>query len=188
MSTRSTMQIMSILACATLLAAPVLAGDVEPVGEGTHHVCTLDGAWWGSAPVGPEDFIYFTAVYNSENFWWGTLDLIWSGGPPSIFHPLAVALTDSKGQWRRTGHRTFEYTMIFYGLDATGLPVVINKMSGDLELVSGCEEMEITAFSEIYFNVDANPVVDDGDLCVDHGPAIGAMRMSIDPPCELPPP
>lgn len=184
MKARSRWQILAVMACAVLLAAPVLAGDVEPVDGETHGVCTLDGAWWGWAPLGPEDFIYFTGVHNSETFWWGTLELTFIGGPPSIFHPEAVAFTDAKGLWRRTGHRTFAYTVIYYGLDATGLPVFIDKMSGVLSLAEGCEEMEITGLSELYFDVNANPVVDDGVACIDHGPGIGAMRMSVDPPCE----
>jgi hypothetical protein len=182
MKARITWQILSVMACAALLAAPALAGDDEPVGEDHSFACTLDGAWWSLM----ETNFLFMSVYDSENHWWGTTELTFIGGDPGAFAPpgvVAVAFSEAKGQWHRTGRRTFEFTIVFYGLDAAGLPVYVIKNSGIKELRPGCGIADITSVSEVYWDPDANPFTDPPTFCVAHGSSV-MTRMSVDPPCE----
>jgi hypothetical protein len=164
-------------------------GD-ENDGPGTGQgqgVCRTDGAWIGSAP----DFgIDFTAVYDANSHWSGTVDLTWIGGDPTFlgFFPDAVAFSAAKGEWRRTGRRTFDYTMVSYGLNADGQPLYIAKNSGWKQLLQGCRSAEIEGAIELYAP-DQDPFGDDPPEYGCVGPAFATeMRMYLDPPCEPPPP
>jgi len=188
MTARSAARTLSIIACVAAIVTPALSGDADgPGGNNGRGVCRTDGAWIGSAP----DFgITFMAVYDAESHWWGTIDLTWIGGDPTFLgsFPDAVAFSEVKGQWKRTGRRTFEYTMISYGLDATGQPVFIAKNSGWKRLLEGCHSSEIEGAIEL-FAPHQDPFGDDPPMYGCVGPAFAfEMQMSIDPPCEPPPP
>jgi hypothetical protein len=180
-----------ILSCAVvlaLIAMPTFPGDQNGPGGGQGQgVCRTEGAWIGEAP----DFgIGFMAIYDAVTYWWGTVDLTWIGGDPTFLNsfPNAVAFSAVKGQWHRTGRRTFEYTMISYGLDALGQPVYIAKNSGWKRLLPGCRSSEIEGAIELYAP-DQDPFGDDPPMYGCIGPAFATeMRMHIDPPCEPPPP
>ena len=117
-----------------LVAAPALSGDGVEDGKG-QGVCRNDGAWIGESPSWG---MQWTAMYTSESHWKGSYTTRWIGGDPTLggFFPSVVAFSNTVGTWIRTGRRTFEYTMITYGVDASGLPVYIAKNSGSSSLTA----------------------------------------------------
>lgn len=190
MKRTKTMCILSVVACAAMIVTPAVAGDQDGLGGNGNNgqgTCSLDGSWLGTAP----DFgISFMAEYHSMSHWLGTVDLTWIGGDPTFLNsfPDAVALTETKGQFRRTDRRSFEYTMIWYGVDMNGQPVYIAKNSGWVELGQGCRSADIGGTISLYAPTQ-DPFGDDPPEFGCVGPAFAyETRMSIDPPCEPPPP
>jgi hypothetical protein len=172
------------MVCAMLMAPPVLYGD-DGNGRG---VCRLDGAWLGSSPAWEGTWTIF---YDSDSYWTGPLVMRFIGSDPTLggFFP-ATSLSSTTGTWIRTGRRTFEYTMIHYGLAEGGQqPVFIAKLCGSVVLNSTCDEMEATNGSIALYDPTQDPFGEDPPFfdCIPDGSLSTARRIPVQPPCEPPP-
>lgn len=167
-----------------LVAAPALSGDGVEDGKG-QGVCRNDGAWIGESPSWG---MQWTAMYTSESHWKGSYTTRWIGGDPTLggFFPSVVAFSNTVGTWIRTGRRTFEYTMITYGVDASGLPVYIAKNSGTSENSVDCNHLEFFDSAISLFDPSQDPFGEDPPAfgCVPDPSVHTATRMRVDPPCE----
>lgn len=192
-----TMSLLSIVACAALLAMPALAGDDVPGGPGGNRgngVCRLDGAWLGGSPVGAGPA--WTVVYKSDSHWQGslTLNMIGFDGSFGGVFPVTM-LSPFSGTWVRTGPRTFEYTMITYGLGpdpVTGVmvPFYIGKNTGSVELTDQCDVLDGVSISNALYLPTQDPFGDGPPLigCFPDGTFLTAQRIPVEPPCEPAPP
>lgn len=172
-----------VLVCAVLVATPALCGDGDKGGNG-QGVCRLDGAWLGNSP-GWEGA--WTVVYDSDSHWTGSVIMRFVGSDPTLggFLP-ADSLSSTTGTWVRTGRRTFEYTMIHYGLAAGGQePVFIGKLSGSIILNGQCDQMEVTDTLEVY-DVTQDPFGDEPGMygCYPDEELSTGRRIPVQPPCE----
>jgi hypothetical protein len=190
MTTGKILQVLSIIACAALMVAPAFAADVDVVGHG-HGVCTLDGAWFGTTPFWG---LSWPIVYQSTSHWTGTMSMQMIGGDPTLggFFPV-TSLSSTTGTWVRTGRRTFEYTMIHYGLAEGGQdplqsvqPVFLAKLSGSMVVTGDCDQLEVTNVSLSLYDPTQDPFGDDPPTygCVADGSASTAQRIPVQPPCE----
>ena len=189
MTARSRMQIASVIACAALMVTPALAGDdAAPAGEkGGNGLCEPSGAWLGLTPAWG---MQWTLVYGSGSHWTGPFTLQFIGGDPSFGGALpATTYSSTTGTWVRTGRRTFEYTMITYGLgtDSNGLtvPVYIGKNTGVTEMSGNCDSLVSTSLSVELYAPDQDPFGDDPPFygCVPDFSPSPAQRITVDPPC-----
>ena len=73
-------QILAVMACAALLAAPAIAGDDGQGGGERSGVCVLDGAWVG---FHENPYLYglirWTVVHDPDSHWKGTMQLHFVG-------------------------------------------------------------------------------------------------------------
>ncbi len=99
----------------SLLVAPAFSGDDEGPAEVNNGwgVCEPTGAWLG---VSPGWGLQWTLVYGAGSHWTGPFTLQFIGDASLGGAFPATAYTSTTGTWVRTGRRTFEYTMITYGL------------------------------------------------------------------------
>ena len=81
MTTRRTMQILSVIASVALVVTPVLTSNNETGGTEAFGVCSLDGAWLGSIDYGFY-VLGWTAVYDSDTHWTGRSRSSSSGSIP----------------------------------------------------------------------------------------------------------
>jgi hypothetical protein len=186
MKNRSVWRILSIFACAALLAVPAPAGDDETQAEGIEGsgVCTLDGAWFGATPAWG---LTWTVVYDSDSHWTGPLSLRFIGGDPTLggFFPDVRSLSGTTGTWVRTGRRTFDYTMIHYGLAEGGQqPVFLLKNTGSVVVTGDCDGLDITNHTLAFYDPTQDPFDDDPFLCLSDGTGSTARRIPVEPPCE----
>ena len=65
--------------------------------------------------------------------------------------PGAVKTSSLRGNWQRTGKRTFVYTLMGYGVDAENNMVGIVRFKGDVTHTRNCQFEYITAAVEIYY-------------------------------------
>jgi hypothetical protein len=189
--TARTTRILSVVACAALVITPVFAGD-GPDGSSNHGngVCTLDGAWVGSA-VSDLYEVLWTVVYDSDSHWTGPISLQMIGFDPSFGGTLpATSMSGFTGTWARTGRRTFDYTMIAYGLDAAGQPVYIGKNTGSIELTGTCDGGEGYSTSISLYGPMQDPFGEDPPEfgCMADATTLSFQRIPVQPPCEPPPP
>ncbi len=186
MTARNMFRVLSIVACAALMVTPALAGDGADLGEGeSWGICFLDGAWLGSSPAWG---ISWPIVYDSDSYRTGTLSMRMVGGDPSLggFFP-ADSLSRTTGTWVRTGRRTFDYTMIHYGLAADGqAPVFLAKLSGSVVLNGSCNQMEVINEALALYNPGQDPFGDEPPEfgCVPDGSLSTAQRIPVQPACE----
>jgi hypothetical protein len=176
--------VFSLAAAIVLIAPPVLSGDDEGNGRPGQGICRNDGAWLGESPAWGMKWII---VYDSDSFWQGPLTMRFIGGDPTMmdFFPDSVAFSDTYGTWRRTGRRTFQFTMITYGVDAAGQPVYIAKNSGSVENIGGCDYLEVYDSAISLYAGDQDPFGDDPPAfgCLVDDSRSFANRMRVDPPC-----
>ena len=190
MKVRKERQILAVMACAVLLAAPAIAGDDGQAGGERSGVCVLDGAWVG---FHDNPYLYglirWTVVHDPDSHWKGTMQLHFVGADGSFggLFPTVTSLSPTTGSWVRTGQRTFDYTVISYGVDATGVPVYIYKANGTIEVSPQCDALEVESVDFEFYAADQDPFGSDPPLygCIPDG-AIGFARpIPVDPPlCE----
>ncbi len=177
---------MAVAACAALMVVPVFAGEDPGLGGNNGNgVCTSDGAWLGTSPAFG---MSWTVVFYSDSHWTGPMSLQFIGGDPTFggFFP-ATSLSRTTGTWVRTGHRTFDYTMIHYGLAEGGQePVFIMKSSGSVVITGQCDYMEVTNGSLALYDPTQDPFGDEPPAygCIPDGSPSTAQRIPVQPPCE----
>ena len=196
------MRDMRLVGIASLVAVTIFAASpalVEAGGAGSKGgVCRLDGTW-----MGPE-FYYSglgldfgsTASYTSGSFWHGTLNMVWIArlaewGFVTLGVTDVVSGTDPTGVWKRTGRRTFEYTVVtFAGLDAVGAPVGKTVNSGKLTVAKDCDSLEVLAVADFFVpgSTAEEPWVRASSLFFPDGHTHFApmvyQRMKVEPLCE----
>lgn len=185
MKCRTAFRSILILVCAAFMAAPVCAGEgVELGGNNGNGVCRLDGAWLGFSPAWG---VTWTVVYDSDSHWTGPILLQFVGGDPTLggFFPT-TSLSRTTGTWVRTGKRTFNYTMIHYGLaDGGQEPVFVAKLSGSVVITGQCDQLEVTNGSLALYDLTQDPFGDEPPFfdCIPDGSLSTAQRIPVQPPC-----
>jgi len=184
MKVRREWRILAVMACAVLLAAPAIAGDEGQGGGERSGVCIPDGAWLG-------DFAAWNmsglVIIDSDSHWTGRISLQFIGFDPSLGGQLpATTYSSDTGTWVRTGRRTFDYTIIGYGLDADGVPVYIVTNVGSIELSANCDEYQVTSETLALYLPTQDPFGDEppGIACISDGSVGTARRIPVVPPCE----
>jgi hypothetical protein len=191
------MRLLSVVACAALLAPPVLAGEDGPGGPGGNQgngVCTAEGAWVGGTPDGAGPA--WTMIFTSGTRWQGSFTLYTGefdgsfGGafPVTMMSPFA-------GTWVKTGPRTADWTMMAYGLGpdvVTGVmtPVYVLKVSGYSEFTERCDELEILSVTTALYLPTQDPFGDDPPFfgCFPAETLETAKPIPAQPSCEPAPP
>ena len=186
MTARNVVRVLSVLACAALMVVPAFAGDDEEFGKGNNGqgVCTLDGAWYGVTPYWG---LTWTAIYDSDSHWTGSMSLRFIGGDPTLggFFPDVESLSETIGTWVRTGRRSFDYTMVHYGLEEDGqTPVFLLKSTGSFVVTGDCDQVEITNTSLEFYDPMQDPFAEDGYPCMADGSPSFAHRIPVQAPCE----
>jgi hypothetical protein len=163
--------ISSIFSCLLILA-------VSPAAFAGKSSCSLLGGWVGYDETGAVSL--FTYDGKSESS--GASDLDFPALDPTLFgaFPTAVKTTSLRGEWKRTGGKTFAYTLIVLALDDTNQTVGLAKFTGGKVLEDRCTRMVVTVQMEVYApNMD--PFSDD-PLGVYELPLLYGYRMRVDPP------
>ena len=70
--------------------------------------------------------------------------------------PDAVAGSGDRGVWKRTGGKTFKYSLMGTAVDSSGAIVWIRRISGAITLFEDCKMEKITAVMAVYLPTD-NP-------------------------------
>jgi hypothetical protein len=134
--------------------------------------CSNIGTWFGVAPFPPGqmppptveippppwDATYLTgwvasAFGKSSNEGTNIFDSPMFDPTLGIEQPpfsLAVRLGDMRGNWKRTGGNTFDYTFTGFAYDASNMPVYIAKVSGQVILFEECQYQHTTAIMEVF--------------------------------------
>jgi len=171
--------------CALFVATPAMCGDGVEGGNG-QGVCNLDGAWFGTSPAWG---LTWPIVYQSTSHSTGTVNAQFIGGDPTLggFFPV-TSLSRTTGTWVRTGRRTFDYTMIHYGLAEGGQqPVFIGKLSGSIVVSGQCDHLEVTNVSLALYDPTQDPFGEEPPAygCIPDGSLSIGQRIPVQPPsCE----
>ena len=136
----------------------LLLGFIVPgaaLAGGADKGCSNIGTWFGIA--GPDDMTHtgFIASVMGKSNNRGINILEYPNYDPSLGideEPFksAVRITDSHGNWVRTGGNTFDYTFSGFALNAANEPVYISKISGQVLLYGDCQYQYITAILEVF--------------------------------------
>ena len=62
----------------------------------------------------------------------------------------AVRIGSMRGNWKRTGGNTFDYTFMGFAFDASNVPVYIAKVSGQVTLFNDCQFQFTTALMDVF--------------------------------------
>jgi hypothetical protein len=191
MKARSGWQILAVMVCVALLTAPAIAGDVGQGGGKRLGLCVIDGAWIGSHY---NPYLYglmrWTVVHDPDSHWKGTMQLHFVGADGSFggLFPTVTLLSPTVGSLVRTGQRTFDYTVISYGVDAAaGVPVYIFKNSGTIEVSGHCDVLEVESVAFEFYEANQDPFGSDPPFygCIPDGTIGFARPIPVDPPyCE----
>ena len=133
------------------LAIPMVTLADDDDGDGKR--CSQIGTWFGVAD--PDDLtltgVMYTTMGKSENY--GTNILEQPNGDPTLggFFPTAVRASPLRGNWERTGKRTFVFTLMGYGVDALNQMVGIVRFRGDVTQTPDCQFEYVTAMVDIYY-------------------------------------
>ncbi len=139
------------------LAFPVMAladDDSDSDSDRGGKRCSQIGTYFGV--VSPDNPILtgvtWSATGNSENY--GINLLNFENNPdPTMggFFPTADRTSWLRGNWERTGKRTFVYTLLGYAVDADNNMVGIVRFRGDVTHTRDCQYEFITSMVDIYF-------------------------------------
>jgi len=79
----------------------------------------------------------------------------------ALMEPFASAerLGSMRGNWKRTGGNTFDYTFMGFAYNAMNMPAYIAKISGQVVSVENCQYQYTTAVMEVFLP-DMNPFHD----------------------------
>lgn len=79
----------------------------------------------------------------------------------AVMEPFKSAerIGSMRGNWKRTGGNTFDYTFMGFAYNASNMPAYIAKISGQVVLIENCQYQYTTAVMEV-FEPDMNPFLD----------------------------
>lgn len=114
--------------------------------------CVLQGAWYGKDPsIGVFEWIINVQGQSHSS---GTTNIEDPFIPPGLYQTEfadANRITTFRGVWERTGARTFDWTMLGYGVvDGEGA-LWLAKMSGTSTLMKGCDEQHVAATFDVFY-------------------------------------
>lgn len=139
-----------------ILLASFGAAGVATAGEGGKD-CSPIGTW---AQVNPGTHVLagFLATAEGQSSDAGTLTIENPGFSLSFYglFPNAVKGSTDRGVWKRTGGKTFEYSVIGTAVDSSAAIVWIRKISGAITVLDDCKTEKITAVMAVYLPTD-NP-------------------------------
>ena len=140
---------LAIAALILMLSVPALAsgGLKNQASEGPFEGCKLLGSWLGYSTSTGDAWWMSTA--SGQNAAGGTLVLevpgfdvtLPAGSPPVPTFPNAIAGTDLRGTWVRTGSNSFAYTVLGIAVDEYGATQYISKLTGTETLIDECNTM-----------------------------------------------
>jgi hypothetical protein len=93
---------------------------------------------------------------------------------------MADRIGSMRGNWKRTGGNTFDYTFMGFAFNTEGMPVYIAKISGQVELILDCQYQKTTAVMEV-FTPDMSPFDHDPLFTIALGEFYG-FRAKVVPP------
>jgi len=172
--------VMVAVVVAVLISSPGLASDgAEEVRGGW---CPMAGSFVGQLPDWGMTLTYTSTADSISS---GSTVMQVFGGDPTLggFFPTVVRLSPDMGVWRRTGARSWDFTLIHYGLDAGAQPVFIVKSSGSGLFAHGCGEYTSDGTFSLY-DASQDPLGDEPPMygCYPLGLAYG-KRMTVEAPC-----
>ena len=192
--------LVSILLLGLALPGAALAGGGE-------KGCSNLGTWFGVAPFIPDptslpveiptppwDVMYMTGwsvTVTGKSSNEGTNLFEYPNFNPKISPDLAVIppfmyaerIGNMRGNWKRTGGNTFDYTFMGFAYDGENNPAYIAKISGQVVLVADCQYQYTTAIMEVFLP-DMNPFHDAPymDLAIPLGEFYGYRAKVVSPP------
>ena len=189
--------LVGILLLGFTIPGTALAGDG---GKG----CSNLGTWFGVAPTYPppppgtpldppsEWPVMYLAGYsvtvagksNNEGtnlFEYPNFDATLGGNFP------AERIGSMRGNWKRTGGNTFDYTFMGFGYNADGTAVYIAKVSGQVELILDCQYQKTTSVMEVFMPY-MNPFHDTPVAVIWLGEFYGYRAKVVPPPPPPPAP
>jgi hypothetical protein len=80
----------------------------------------------------------------------------------AVMEPFKSAerIGSMRGNWKRTGGNTFDYTFMGFAYNALNMPAYIAKISGQVVLIENCQYQYTTALMEVFWP-DTNPFDDE---------------------------
>jgi len=166
--------------------------------------CSNLGTWFGVSPVPPDDqpstevwappwddiyltgwSVTVTGKSNSEGtnlFEYPNFDATLGG----TFSD-AARIGSMRGNWKRTGGNTFDYTFMGFGYGASNMPLYIAKISGQVELIEDCQYQKTTAIMEVFFP-NMRPFQDAPypEMVIELGEFYGYRAKVVSPPSPVP--
>jgi len=140
----------------TILLASFGAAGVATAGEGGKD-CSPLGTW---LQVNPDTHVLagFLSTSDGQSRNEGTITLENPGFGLTLFglFPDAVAGSGDRGVWKRTGGKTFKYSLMGTAVDSSSAIVWIRKISGTITMFDDCKMEKITAVMAVYLPTD-NP-------------------------------
>lgn len=119
--------------------------------------CSPLGTW---LQVNPDTHVLagFLSTSDGQSSNEGTITLENPGFGMTLYglFPDAVAGSGDRGVWKRTGGKTFKYSLMGTAVDSSGAIVWIRRISGAITLFEDCKMEKITAVMAVYLPTD-NP-------------------------------
>ena len=156
-----------------LLSAPAIA-------DGGKGGCKATGSWYGYDESGS---IWWISTVDRQSASHGTINLEIPGSA-NLFG--AFAITELKGQWKRTSGNTFDWTVVGFSFDENIASHLIAKVRGTNVFDESCDKMMVTdIFMEVFLptaDIYSDPPIDTDDSFLDHP----GFRIKVDMPELIP--
>jgi hypothetical protein len=140
----------------TILLASFGAAGVATAGDGGKN-CSPLGTW---LQVNPDthELAGFLSTSHGQSSNEGTISVENPGFGLTLYglFPDAVAGSIDRGVWKRSGGKTFKYSLMGTAVDSSGAIVWIRKISGTITMLDDCKNEKITAVMAVYLPTD-NP-------------------------------
>jgi len=160
-----------------LLATLVLLFACPAITAGEKEAdCKLIGSWLGYNQAG---LAWWMSTADGQNASQGTLNLEVPGSV--LFFPDAVAVTEMRGVWKKTGANTFDWTVVAFPYDESTNTLLLAKLSGKDRISYDCDTLYVTdVVMELFFPFD-NPNTA-APFMSDSFPDHEGIRIKIDVP------
>jgi len=161
------------------LLSVLLLGMAIPgvtLADGGGKGCSNLGTWFGVSPFPPDLvpppveippppweemylagwWVTVTGKSNNEgtnDFEFPVFDPGFTGSDLALIEPFKSAerIGSMRGNWKRTGGNTFDYTFMGFAYNAFNMPAYIAKISGQVVLLEDCQFQYTTAVMEVFW-------------------------------------